>query len=466
MSFRWFLRVVALVLVALTLVGIATLLATTRYLDAMGRHVGEVAETVRAGVEIEVNLLRHDRAGTSSARARAAAESRLVEWIAVARRNADSPAEAALVADVDDAVEEYLSAAARVGVGGRPEAERAPVGDESLATAVRAAERLVHFNRAEAEAMHLQARGWRRSATAAGIAAGILLVLMEVAVLGAIRFGVAAPLETLRGAIGRYAERPGFLHVPERGTTELREVTRTFNEMAAALEERRERQLGFIAGVVHDLRNPLTALKMTIARLGADRGQPPEERLRPMLTMIARQVERLERMLGDLLDTARISAGRLELHRELRDLRDTAQEAVSLYESMSEMHRLHLSVPEEPIRVHHDPVRLGQVLNNLMSNAIKYSPGGGGVEVRVGREGREALLSVSDEGLGIPPEEQERIFEPFRRSARRGVEEIPGAGLGLSVSRRIVEAHGGRISVQSTPGVGSTFSVRLPLISP
>ena len=108
-----------------------------------------------------------------------------------------------------------------------------------------------------------------------------------------------------------------------------------------------------------------------------------------------------------------------------------------------------------------DPTRLTQVLTNLLSNAIKYSPRGGRVWVRLEHSQEEILLSVSDEGVGIPPDEYERIFEPFRRS-KGSRAEIPGIGLGLSVSRRIVRAHGGNIEVVSQEGTGSTFRVRLP----
>jgi two-component system, OmpR family, sensor histidine kinase MtrB len=118
-------------------------------------------------------------------------------------------------------------------------------------------------------------------------------------------------------------------------------------------------------------------------------------------------------------------------------------------------------VPDLPVVVRGDPTRLTQVVTNLLSNAIKYSPRGGRVRVQLARAQDEVMLSVSDEGVGIPPDEYERIFEPFRRSKGSSAE-IPGIGLGLSVSRRIVRAHGGDIEVVSQIGAGSTFRVRLP----
>jgi signal transduction histidine kinase len=109
-----------------------------------------------------------------------------------------------------------------------------------------------------------------------------------------------------------------------------------------------------------------------------------------------------------------------------------------------------------------DGTRLEQVLHNLVSNALKYSPTGSSVELRVAQEGEEAVLSVVDQGIGISSEELRHLFAPFRRTSRAR-EVAPGVGLGLSVARRIIEAHGGRIEVDSRPGAGSTFRVRLPL---
>jgi signal transduction histidine kinase len=169
-------------------------------------------------------------------------------------------------------------------------------------------------------------------------------------------------------------------------------------------------------------------------------------------------------MVGDLLDSTRIEAGRFELHTEPRDTRELAREVVELYQGSGSTHELRLVLPEEPVVVRCDGTRLEQVLHNLVSNALKYSPTGTRVEVRVAQEGPEAVLSVVDRGMGISAEELRHLFTPFRRTGHAR-EVASGAGLGLSVARRIVEAHGGRIEVDSRPGAGSTFRVRLPLAS-
>jgi signal transduction histidine kinase len=245
---------------------------------------------------------------------------------------------------------------------------------------------------------------------------------------------------------------------PETGPAELREMSRTFNEMASSLSRQQEDQLAFLAGVAHDLRNPLSALKMSTAL--ADRPDASPERIQKMLELVRRQVARLDRMVGDLLDSTRIEAGKLELQLEERDARELARAVVELYQAAGSGHELSLSLPESPVPLRCDGARIEQVLNNLVSNALKYSPDGTRVEVTVVQRGEEVLFSVSDQGIGISAEEQRHLFTPFQR-ASEARERASGAGLGLSVARRIVEAHGGSIEVDSQPGKGSVFSIRL-----
>jgi signal transduction histidine kinase len=214
--------------------------------------------------------------------------------------------------------------------------------------------------------------------------------------------------------------------------------------------------------VAHDLRNPLTALQL--AARGAGSGSLPPERVQQRLAMVERQVDRLGRMVNDLLDTTRIEAGQLELHLGEHDLIELVREAVELHRPVSPLHTLELQVPGHPAPVHCDPTRISQVLNNLLSNAIKYSPEGGTVRIQVAPWEDGYRIAVTDSGVGIPATERESIFEPFRRSSStRGV--IPGVGLGLAVARKIVAAHGGSLDVESEPGRGSTFYAKLPVTS-
>jgi signal transduction histidine kinase len=272
------------------------------------------------------------------------------------------------------------------------------------------------------------------------------------------------PLFAVRDAIGRYTRGEPTVALSGSGPAELRAMVRTFNEMVDTLERQRRGQLGFLGGVVHDLRNPLTALRAGVATLRPDRPLPEEARLRKVVAMVDRQLARLDRMTGDLLETTRVVAGQLVLQLEDRDLRELVDDAVALFQPVSKDHRLAASLPGQPVPVRCDPTRIEQVLGNLLSNAIKYSPAGGQIQVSLTVRGGLAELLVSDQGVGLDASELTKIFDPFQRLGRP--EAIPGTGLGLAVVKRIVEAHGGEVGVRSARGRGTTFWVQLPAASP
>ncbi len=231
-------------------------------------------------------------------------------------------------------------------------------------------------------------------------------------------------------------------------------------ELATSLEQQRQRQLAFVAGVVHDLRNPLASMKMAAALADKAYADRADERFHKAAQMTRRQVVQMTRMVGDMLDAARIEAGQLELRLEERDARELARDVVEVFQPNGS-HQLRLTLPERAVPTRCDPMRIEQVLNNLVSNAIKYSPEGSEVDVTVSEQDGEVVLAVVDRGIGIAPEEVQFLFEPFHR-ARVARETAPGVGLGLSVAKRIVEAHCGRIDVVSGVGRGTTFRVRLP----
>jgi signal transduction histidine kinase len=189
----------------------------------------------------------------------------------------------------------------------------------------------------------------------------------------------------------------------------------------------------------------------------------PPATVSKLMSIIQRQVNSMDRMIGDLLDTSRIESGHLELRVKECDARPIAQNAFDLFKAASTQHHLMLSVPDSTIRLACDPLRIEQVLNNLISNAIKYSPAETTVELSLEQVDQEVLFRVSDEGIGIPPDELPYIFEPFRRTAATK-EEVPGVGLGLSVAQRIVRGHGGYIEARSELGRGTTFLVHLPAL--
>ena len=237
----------------------------------------------------------------------------------------------------------------------------------------------------------------------------------------------------------------------ERATAELR------REMLAKDE--------FMSTVSHDLKSPLTFIK-GMANLRRRRAAATPE-TRPLIDALE-QIEgcagRMAQQLDELVDTGRLQSGTpLELRRDKVDLIALARKAVAEHQHTTDRHALHVSTRLPKLVGEWDELRLGRVLDNLLDNAVKYSPRGGSVKVSIGTtDDGAAVLSVSDRGEGIPESDLPHIFERFRRG--QNVEgRIPGTGIGLAGVQRIVEQHQGTIAVDSKVGVGTTFTVRLPL---
>jgi two-component system, OmpR family, sensor histidine kinase MtrB len=293
-----------------------------------------------------------------------------------------------------------------------------------------------------------------------GVSVAVTIVL--VFGLGLVALGmrrvVLDPIFALHNALRRFQEGDHDAKTGDGALLELHELGAAFNEMTRAIVRQRREQLTFLAAVAHDLRSPLAVLKMGL-QLVAQNG---EALTAEGLGRFERQVDRLSRMVGDLLDTAKIEAGELDLQPRPFDLRGAVTAMVELYAPSSADHEVEVTLPDEPVVARVDALRIEQVVSNLLSNAIKYSPEGGTIIVALGLADREAVLTVSDEGIGMVEDDLAGLFQPFKRGARTaGV--FPGVGLGLSIVRRIVRAHGGRIEVESRLGAGTTFRVFLPL---
>lgn len=216
-------------------------------------------------------------------------------------------------------------------------------------------------------------------------------------------------------------------------------------------------QAEFIALAAHELKTPLTSIKGFAQLLR--RGVPSES----ALDTIVNQVNRLDRLVGDLLDVSRLDTGRLELRRRAINLVVLARQQVEESQAATDRHTLRLKVPDTPMYGSWDEDRIIQIFQNLLSNAIKYSPEGGTVEVCLERQGSLARISVTDDGMGVSEAELPRIFERFHR-LESAKDAAGGMGLGLSITRALVEAHGGRIWAESPgAGQGTTFWFTLPL---
>jgi signal transduction histidine kinase len=233
-----------------------------------------------------------------------------------------------------------------------------------------------------------------------------------------------------------------------------------FEDISHEREMDRQR-LDFLTIAAHELRTPLTPLSMHLQTF--EHRMARGQQLDPaMVTRSRRQVDRLSGLIDDLLDTSRLQAGQLELHREAVRLDDLIRDVVVEFRTTHKRHEIVLLEAHEQIVLDGDAARLEQVATNLLENATKYSPEAGVITVRLATTPGEITLSVTDSGIGIPEADQDRVFERFFRAQNVSVREFGGLGIGLYIAREIVRRHGGRIALQSAPKVGSTFTVHLP----
>ncbi len=216
----------------------------------------------------------------------------------------------------------------------------------------------------------------------------------------------------------------------------------------------------FVSMASHELRTPLTSIH-GFSEILRTKDMVPEKK-NEFYRIILNESERLSRLISNLLSLSKIEAG-IELNREMVNIDDLVKEDVEFFQSQTREHELKYAGGRQLPPVYGDPDRLHQVIKNLLSNAIKYSPEGGPVEIETGVEGKYVTVSVTDHGIGIPPEELPHIFERFRRVERKELAGITGTGLGLAIVKHLVEMHGGKIRVASEPGRGSTFTVHIPM---
>ena len=231
-----------------------------------------------------------------------------------------------------------------------------------------------------------------------------------------------------------------------------------------ALRDEDRRKDEFLATLSHELRNPLAPLRNALYLLRRPDG--PSVAHETIHEMMERQVNHLVRLVDDLLEMSRISRGAFDLHKERVELATIVRNAIETSEPSSRRagHRLDVSLPQEPVWLDGDPVRLAQILSNVLNNAVKYTPDGGEISVFARLEQDAVLITVRDSGIGMEPEVLARAFEMFSRGGRPAGRDEPSLGVGLALARRLAEMHGGTISAHSDGvGKGSAFTVRLPL---
>jgi signal transduction histidine kinase len=301
---------------------------------------------------------------------------------------------------------------------------------------------------------------------------GALLATLLISTYLAARF--TRPLRRLGEATRRLAAGDLAGRVPdaevESSYAEVADLARQFNVMAERLEESvdlirrdRDRSRDFLADVSHELRTPLAALRMNTELLQGQAGSDPTTRAEFLATS-REQLDRLDWLAHNLLELSKLESGLLRLDLRPDDLRSTVESAFEQAEPAARRRgvAMELRLPPGPVRVRHDPQRIGQVAANLLGNAIKVTPPGGSVVLALEPHRDGARLTVRDTGVGIDASEIPHIFERFYRGSRANEARGSGSGLGLAIVKSIVDMHGGRIAVESRLGAGTTFTVVLP----
>jgi len=247
--------------------------------------------------------------------------------------------------------------------------------------------------------------------------------------------------------------------------TERREMEDDLRRMATDLSEADHRKDEFLATLAHELRNPLAPIRNGIELL--KRGGAGSAGTQGVVGVMERQMSHLVRLVDDLIDVSRITRNRLELRRHAVELAPIVQAAVEACRPLIDAkgHQLDVSLPPMPVHVDADSTRLVQVLANLLNNACKYTERGGRLAIALERRGQEAVISVSDNGSGIPPEMLPKVFDMFTQLDREMERSQGGLGIGLSMVKRLVELHGGSVAIHSEgAGTGTRVEVRLPTV--
>ncbi len=289
---------------------------------------------------------------------------------------------------------------------------------------------------------------------AAGAALVIAMVFSRV---------ITRPIASLTRSIQRMGRGDFSVRVPVKGSGELRRLSETFNTMSEKLEMLDKSRNQFVSNASHELKTPLATMKILLESIiyqpEMDTGMRTE-----FLTDINKEIDRLNLIIGDLLTLVSMDSKTMRLNRTTFSLAqvvtDTAQRLGLVAAKRKQDIKLQLA---DRCEMYADCAKLTQVVYNLMDNAIKYTQDGGVVRVRLIRSGRDAILTVSDNGPGIPKEDQAHIFDRFYRVDKARSRDTGGTGLGLSIVHQMVLMHGGSVSVDSEEGHGATFTVELPI---
>ena len=274
---------------------------------------------------------------------------------------------------------------------------------------------------------------------------------------------ITNPITAITDTMKKMGKGDLSVRVPVQGTGELREMAMSYNAMAEQLESLDKSRNQFVSNASHELKTPLATMKILLESLIYQPEMPEELRTEFMQDM-DHEIDRLTSIVTDLLTLSQMDNHRLKLNLKPVDLSALAGETIRLLTPMAEKRGQTLrGEVAAGIITKADASKLGQVFYNLTENAVKYTPDGGCITLTLRRDGKQAVFSVRDNGVGIPKEDQAHIFERFYRVDKARSRETGGTGLGLSIVKQMVALHGGEVTVESEMGQGSVFSVTLPI---
>ncbi|MBQ4265987.1 MAG: HAMP domain-containing protein [Clostridia bacterium] len=291
-----------------------------------------------------------------------------------------------------------------------------------------------------------------------GIALAVVLVMA-----GVISRIVTKPVAELSAGIermsqGDYRHR---VHVPGKG--EMAQLAAAFNQMSEQVHNLDEARNQFVSNASHELKTPLATMKILVESMIYQDDMPSELR-QEFLTDINKEIDRLSSVVGDLLTLVHIDSHKLRLRREMMVFSEVVRESVKRLAPLAKKRGQEIEVNiSDQCEMFADPGKLAQVCYNIIENGIKYTPDGGKITVNLRRMGRDAVLEISDTGVGIPADNLAHVFDRFYRVDKARSRDTGGTGLGLSIVQQIVRLHAGSVTVQSEQGKGTTFTVQLPV---
>ncbi|MCQ2457944.1 MAG: ATP-binding protein [Clostridia bacterium] len=289
------------------------------------------------------------------------------------------------------------------------------------------------------------------------VAAGALILALILSQI------LTKPITALSRTMRKMGKGDLSVRVPVKGSGELRELAENYNTMAAQLESLDKTRNQFVSNASHELKTPLTTMKILLENL-IYQPEMPQELRTEFMQDINHEIDRLTGIITDLLTLTKMDNHSANMKRERINMTELTQETVHLLTPMAETHGQQITTDiANGLVLNGDRTKLAQILYNLIDNAIKYTPDNGMVSVSLAQNGNSLIWRVKDNGIGIPAEDQAHIFERFYRVDKARSRETGGTGLGLSIVRQLVHLHDGTISVESEPGKGTEFTVTLPV---